>query len=546
MKTKKILTAVLCLALLFIPTYIAIISYNIAQASPVDKNSVTKMVLKTPGTSEYIFDKQAQTQLPNQIDGNMISYFTDMNDNASLLTSLPEPLAGRSYYEAVYYSYDFETVYKYYFSTDPTEAYYVDNNNRAYHISLEDAEKFIYSPYGIDLYSSAAVPTLSVGNTAIKPQTMTWQYLMSNNSYANAMVDTATELIVADISNSLELNFSVAPDYLQVQVSNGDEILYNDLYSNISNLKFTDNGVLNVKLQAKWYDDTTRASYGEAFYDFSIKVTAPAIFTLGTDTIQHGDFVVISGKNVAEDAQISFTSEPSIGDFTPVFFRDGNYVRALVPVSYTVEYSSTMKFTIECQGATSVLNLNVEPKTYRAQNYDISVDLIAQYHDGSAIAAFTEGMAPYFDNREATRYFDVPMIYPSASIKNLNSVKTGYGVTRTLTATSAKYRHDGVDFMTGASATAVAVYPGKVIFAGQQTMSGRTVVVDHGYGLKTLYAHLNSITVSEGDIVEQGQELGVIGNTGFTDSVMLHFGMYVFDVPVCPYNYFDTNIKISN
>ena len=163
-----------------------------------------------------------------------------------------------------------------------------------------------------------------------------------------------------------------------------------------------------------------------------------------------------------------------------------------------------------------------------------------------AIAAFTEGMAPYFDNREATRYFDVPMIYPSASIKNLNSVKTGYGVTRTLTATSAKYRHDGVDFMTGASATAVAVYPGKVIFAGQQTMSGRTVVVDHGYGLKTLYAHLNSITVSEGDIVEQGQELGVVGNTGFTDSVMLHFGMYVFDVPVCPYNYFDTNIKISN
>ena len=369
---------------------------------------------------------------------------------------------------------------------------------------------------------------------------------MSNNSYANAMVDTATELIVADISNSLELNFSVVPDYLQVQVSNGDEILYNDLYSNISNLKFTDNGIFNVKLQAKWYDDTTRASYGEAFYDFSIKVTAPAIFTLGTDTIQHGDFVVISGKNVAEDAQISFTSEPSIGDFTPVFFRDGNYVRALVPVSYTVEYSSTMKFTIECQGATSVLNLNVEPKTYRAQNYDISVDLIAQYHDGSAIAAFTEGMAPYFDNREATRYFDVPMIYPSASIKNLNSVKTGYGVTRTLTATSAKYRHDGVDFMTGASATAVAVYPGKVIFAGQQTMSGRTVVVDHGYGLKTLYAHLNSITVSEGDIVEQGQELGVIGNTGFTDSVMLHFGMYVFDVPVCPYNYFDTNIKISN
>ena len=444
----------------------------------------------------------------------------------------------------MYYSYDFETIYKYYFSTNPSECYYVDNNNKTYHIVKEDAEKFIYSSYSIDLYSSSELPVLKIGDAVIKPQTMNWQFLLSNNTYTNAVADIASETPVAEISSGLDLVYNVQPDYLQVQISNQEEVLFNDLYSNMSSFKFTESGTLNVKLQAKWYEDSTRTSYGEAYYDFTVNVTAPAIFELGTDQIEHGDFVVITGKNVEDGSEINFSSFPDIG-YNPVFFRDGSNVYALVPISYSVEYSSSVKFTIECQGNTTELELAVTNKTYRAQNYNISVELISQYRDGNATAAFAEGMAPYFANKETQRYFAGNLIYPSSSLKNLNSVKTGYGVYRTLTATGTQYRHDGVDFMVGSSDSVLAAYGGKVIFAGQQTMSGRTIVIDHGYGLKTLYAHLNSISVSEGDIVEQGQEIGIVGNTGFTDTTMLHFGMYVFNVPVCPYNYFDSEIKIA-
>ena len=543
-KTKQILIGVLCVLLLFIPTIIAVVNYNIAQAAPVNKNSVTKMVLRSPKSSEYIFDKNSESKPDQQIDGDMISYFIELNKNAEPLSSISEPLAGRSFFEAVYYSYDFETVYKYYFSTNPSEAYYVDNNNKTYHIAKEDAEKFIYSSYSIDLYSSSELPVLKIGDVVIKPQTMSWQFLLSNNTYTNAIADLASDMPVAEISSGLDLVYNVQPDYLQVQISNQEEVLFNDLYSNMSSFKFTESGVLNVKLQAKWYEDSTRTSYGEAYYDFTVNVTAPAIFELGTDQIEHGDFVVITGKNVEDGSEINFSSSPDIG-YNPVFFRDGSNVYALVPISYTVDYSSSVKFTIECQGNTSELELAVKSKTYRAQNYNISVELISQYRDGNATAAFAEGMAPYFANKETQRYFSGNLIYPASSLKNLNSVKTGYGVYRTLTATGTQYRHDGVDFMVGATDSALAAYGGKVIFAGQQTMSGRTVVIDHGYGLKTLYAHLNSISVSEGDIVEQGQEIGIVGNTGFTDTTMLHFGMYVFNVPVCPYNYFDSEIKIA-
>lgn len=65
--------------------------------------------------------------------------------------------------------------------------------------------------------------------------------------------------------------------------------------------------------------DSTRTSYGEAYYDFTVNVTAPAIFELGTDQIEHGDFVVITGKNVEDGSEINFSSFPDIG-YNPVFF----------------------------------------------------------------------------------------------------------------------------------------------------------------------------------------------------------------------------------
>ena len=93
----------------------------------------------------------------------MITYFVTANENAASLSSLPTALAGRECFEATYYCYDKEPVYKYYFSTDANDCYIVDNNGAAYRMTAEDATKFIYSPYGIDMYTSSSVPVLTVG-----------------------------------------------------------------------------------------------------------------------------------------------------------------------------------------------------------------------------------------------------------------------------------------------------------------------------------------------------------------------------------------------
>ncbi|MBX7148792.1 M23 family metallopeptidase [bacterium] len=80
---------------------------------------------------------------------------------------------------------------------------------------------------------------------------------------------------------------------------------------------------------------------------------------------------------------------------------------------------------------------------------------------------------------------------------------------------------------------------GKVLFAGYLGIYGNTVIIDHGYGLETLYGHLSSIGVAVGDIVEKGAIIGNSGATGLAGGDHLHFSMLIQGVQVNPIEMWD-------
>ncbi|QCT04873.1 Peptidase M23 [Paenibacillus algicola] len=82
-------------------------------------------------------------------------------------------------------------------------------------------------------------------------------------------------------------------------------------------------------------------------------------------------------------------------------------------------------------------------------------------------------------------------------------------------------KHEGIDLVGGS--TIMASAPGKVIFAGTQGSYGKAVLIDHGNGYQTLYGHLSSISVSVGQSVRQGGKVGIMGSTGRSTGVHLHF-----------------------
>lgn len=83
-----------------------------------------------------------------------------------------------------------------------------------------------------------------------------------------------------------------------------------------------------------------------------------------------------------------------------------------------------------------------------------------------------------------------------------------------------------------------AALPGTVIYADWSGSGyGRLVVIDHGNGIKTYYAHLNKINVIEKQLVKQGDLIGKMGDTGETIGVHLHFELRINDQPVNPLLY---------
>jgi murein DD-endopeptidase MepM/ murein hydrolase activator NlpD len=94
--------------------------------------------------------------------------------------------------------------------------------------------------------------------------------------------------------------------------------------------------------------------------------------------------------------------------------------------------------------------------------------------------------------------------------------------------------HLGFDLASTSAASVRAANRGRVVLAGWLGIYGNCVIVDHGMGLQSLYAHLSSISVSEGDLVESEAELGRSGATGLAGGDHLHFTMLLGGNAITP------------
>ena len=110
----------------------------------------------------------------------------------------------------------------------------------------------------------------------------------------------------------------------------------------------------------------------------------------------------------------------------------------------------------------------------------------------------------------------------------LKDVTTGgnFGRRRVLNG-QARSPHSGVDFPAAAGTPVFASQSGKVVLAEDLYYSGNTVVIDHGYGIYTLYAHLSKIDVQAQESVKAGAEIGLVGATGRVTGPHLHWGLTI-------------------
>ena len=141
-------------------------------------------------------------------------------------------------------------------------------------------------------------------------------------------------------------------------------------------------------------------------------------------------------------------------------------------------------------------------------------------------------LAPVTPDKQWDGPFDYPSQYYTAEFI------TDFGVRRNYNYGALSYYHTGLDFY-GSNVPIYAPARGVVVFAGPLLIRGNVTYIDHGWGVYSGYFHQSEMFVQEGDIVERGQEIGIVGNTGRSTGPHLHWEIWVGGVPINPLDWVD-------
>lgn len=129
-------------------------------------------------------------------------------------------------------------------------------------------------------------------------------------------------------------------------------------------------------------------------------------------------------------------------------------------------------------------------------------------------------LSRYFEDRKSL-LASTPSLWPARGW-----VTSDFGL-RLDPYTAKRVMHNGMDIANRHGTPVIAPADGVVIFAGMEGGYGKVLVLDHGYGIKTRYAHLSEINVSLGERVRRAQRIAAIGNTGRSTGPHLHYEVRV-------------------
>jgi murein DD-endopeptidase MepM/ murein hydrolase activator NlpD len=189
------------------------------------------------------------------------------------------------------------------------------------------------------------------------------------------------------------------------------------------------------------------------------------------------------------------------------------------PGAYTLEL-------LDAAGAViATFPVTVVDARFRRQNVTVS----ASVAELKPSPGETEAAAAFRNTVSEVRHWSEPLALPIPGC-----MTSPFGVLRYLNGKPTGNFHGGIDQRGPAGTPIRAAAAGVVKIARDWNIHGRTVGVDHGQGLASMYMHMSRIAVAEGATVKTGDVLGYVGSTGRSTAPHLHWSLYANGLPVNP------------
>lgn len=384
---------------------------------------------------------------------------------------------------------------------------------------------FYLHPAFQPLYDHATPPTIQIqglDNVFHPPVTQAiWEFQRIDGSWTTSsqVRDLSHDSVLpVDPSNdSLTLNLDPYPDEIWLQVTDpSGDMRYKDFWENSTLPIFPYNGRHNYQLTFSWTDEE-QPYRGALTSAFSLEMNLPPEFQIPGPHALQGEMLVFHARHLPDGAtpvfQHSLTEQV---DFYPL--EDG--VAAYIPTHYgTRPGEYVLSYGLEgepLQEATLTLN----PRDFHIQYLTIDAGVAAATRNEEAAAMTAKYFSPARDHSNPERYYSEPFMIP---VKG--RLTTEFGETRYVNNAPTSYRHSGLDIAAPTGTPVVATNRGRVVLAMDLITQGKTVVMDHGQGLFSVYFHLDELKTVENTVVERGEIIGTVGTTGFSTGPHLHFTM---------------------
>ncbi|WP_300732861.1 M23 family metallopeptidase [Helicobacter mastomyrinus] len=190
---------------------------------------------------------------------------------------------------------------------------------------------------------------------------------------------------------------------------------------------------------------------------------------------------------------------------------------AFVPIGY---YDKDVKFIKS--DTKNVAKITILQKAYKKEQITVAQDKVSYSQEvANRIEKERNDMLKVYRTITKDRLWDKPFIAPLDSV-----ITSPYGSARVFNNTIKSY-HGGTDFRAQIGTDIKASNDGKIALVQDRYLSGKTIAIDHGEGLVSVYFHLSDFNVKQGDIIKRGQIIAKSGDTGRVSGAHLHFGIVI-------------------
>ena len=530
---KKILINIVVLAVVLIPTYIAVHYYSQQNSDVMTSTNTVEVKVITPDGTENVMTERRD-----------IRFYTDALMNAEVLESTGRPIELEDPIRVILSNNSRSAEYMFYLSSRVNDCLVKAPDGTILRLKESTAKELLQTDISDTLYTVGNLPSASIiiddNTTAIFPDTYEWT-LKKGDKYLPSSLQATTKpenSVRIFTSSTVDLKFETQPDILDIEIQNGPEVLFDGMYDDFINFKYDRDSKLKYVIKAEWSKKEDSDFAGSASYIFDVAYDVPAIFTLSSNTAKPGDMLIISAKNINNGETIMATTDTGV---STLFINTADQYTCLLPIG--VESSGkevNVTVTSSDNPTPIVYTINVEALAdNKPINYGTSDEMLSARRNSTTAAERASHLQNMTQIEEPKKLWSQSFIKP-----NGGDVIIPYGARGTYNG-GHHYVSQGMEIDLVAGSPVVASNSGKVVWAAPLNETGITIVIEHGFGVKTWYCHLESMDVNAGDIVEKGQEIGKGGKTGFVTSMgnHLYFAVSIRGIFINPQYLFDNIIE---